>query len=123
MHGESTVERSNTVALDFGRELFGNVGAIVFACLVAISCFGAVNGEMFCPPRPDSALTEVIKGSMFTSARLIYSAAREGYLPSFFGRLHASRKTPMNAMALQVIITLFYILIGGGFRSMINFGE
>ncbi|KAF8609886.1 amino acid transporter [Ceratobasidium sp. AG-I] len=100
---KSTVERSNTVALDFGRELFGKVGAIVFACLVAISCFGAVNG------------------SMFTTARLIYSAAREGYLPSFFGRLHASRKTPMNAMGLQVTTTLFYILIGGGFRSMINF--
>jgi hypothetical protein len=43
MRGESTVERSNTVALDFGRELFGNIGAIVFACLVAVSCFGAVN--------------------------------------------------------------------------------
>ncbi|CAE6446018.1 Y+L amino acid transporter 2 AltName: Full=Cationic amino acid transporter, y+ system [Rhizoctonia solani AG-1 IB] len=30
-------------------------------------------------------------------------------------------KTPLNAMILQVIITLFYILIGGGFRTMINF--
>lgn len=60
---------------------------------------------------------------MFTSARLIYSAAREGYLPSLFGRLHAGLKTPLNAMSLQVVITLFYILIGGGFRTMINFGQ
>jgi amino acid transporter len=59
---------------------------------------------------------------MFTSARLIYAAAREGYLPSLFGRLHTGLKTPLNAMALQVVITLFYILIGGGFRTMINFG-
>ncbi|QRV85826.1 amino acid permease [Ceratobasidium sp. AG-Ba] len=103
MRGESTVARSNTVALDFGRELFGNIGAVVFACLVAISCFGAINS------------------SMFTSARLIYAAAREGYLPSLFGRLHASIKTPINAMGLQVAVTLFFILIGGGFRSMINF--
>jgi amino acid transporter len=60
---------------------------------------------------------------MFTSARLIYAAAREGYLPSLFGRLHASRKTPINAMGFQVGVTLFYIFVGGGFRSMINFGK
>ncbi|QRW27621.1 amino acid permease [Rhizoctonia solani] len=100
---KGTVERSNTIALDFGRALFGNFGALVFAGVVAISCFGATNG------------------SMFTTARLIYSAAREGYLPSMFGRLHKGLKTPLNAMVLQVIITLFYILIGGGFRTMINF--
>lgn len=58
---------------------------------------------------------------MFTSARLIYAAAREGYLPALFGRMHATRKTPLNAMMLQVVLTLFYILIGGGFRTMINF--
>ncbi|CAE7234017.1 unnamed protein product [Rhizoctonia solani] len=98
-----TVERSNTIALDFGRELFGGVGALVFAAVVAISCFGATNG------------------AMFTTARLIYSAAREGYLPSMFGKLHKGLKTPLNAMVLQVVITLFYILIGGGFRTMINF--
>ncbi|KAG8719789.1 hypothetical protein FRC09_010618 [Ceratobasidium sp. 395] len=100
---KSTVARSNTVALDFGRELVGNLGAVVFACLVAVSCFGAINS------------------SMFTSARLIYAAGREGYLPSLFGRLHVTRKTPINAMAFQVGVTLFFILIGGGFRSMINF--
>ncbi|EUC61696.1 amino acid transporter [Rhizoctonia solani AG-3 Rhs1AP] len=98
-----TVELSNTIALDFGRELFGGIGAVVFAAVVAISCFGASNG------------------SMFTTARLIYSAAREGYLPPMFGKLHKGMKTPLNAMILQVIITLFYILIGGGFRTMINF--
>lgn len=35
---------SNTVALDFGRAMFGRVGAVVFACMVAFSCFGALNG-------------------------------------------------------------------------------
>lgn len=37
---------SNTVALDFGRALFGPVGGMVFALMVAISCFGALNGEV-----------------------------------------------------------------------------
>jgi hypothetical protein len=35
---------SNTVALDFGRSLFGPIGGTIFALLVAISCFGALNG-------------------------------------------------------------------------------
>ena len=35
---------SNTVAMDFGRALFGPLGGSLFAFLVAISCFGALNG-------------------------------------------------------------------------------
>lgn len=60
-------------------------------------------------------------GSFFTSARLIYVAAKEGYLPSMFGRLHKTRKTPLNAMLLQAGITMFFIIFGGGFRTLINF--
>jgi hypothetical protein len=40
-----TVSLSNTVALDFGRALFGPIGGTVFACMVAFSCFGALNGN------------------------------------------------------------------------------
>ncbi|KZT09448.1 amino acid transporter [Laetiporus sulphureus 93-53] len=98
-----TVGRSNTVALDFGRALFGPVGGIVFALMVAISCFGALNG------------------SSFTSARLIYVAGREGYLPALFGRMNQSLKTPLNAMCLHAALTVAFIVIGGGFRSLINF--
>jgi len=44
--GESVVKQSNTVALDFGRALFGPLGAVVFSAIVAISCFGALNGTL-----------------------------------------------------------------------------
>jgi hypothetical protein len=37
---------SNAVALDFGRVLFGPVGGVVFAIMVAVSCFGALNGNV-----------------------------------------------------------------------------
>jgi len=57
----------------------------------------------------------------FTTGRLIYVAGREGYLPAMFGRLHPTRKTPLNAMLLQACITITFILLGGGFRSLINF--
>lgn len=60
-------------------------------------------------------------GGTFTSARLIYAAGRERYLPAMFGRLHKTRKTPLNALLLHAALTIMYILIGGGFRSLINF--
>ncbi|KAG6851004.1 hypothetical protein H0H93_004491 [Arthromyces matolae] len=44
---KATVSLSNTVALDFGRALFGRIGGTVFACMVAFSCFGALNGRAF----------------------------------------------------------------------------
>ena len=36
---------SNTVAMDFGRALFGPLGGSIFAFMVALSCFGALNGS------------------------------------------------------------------------------
>ncbi|KAF8334270.1 L-methionine transporter [Cantharellus anzutake] len=98
-----TVMLSNTVAIDFGRAVFGTVGATVLAANVAFSCFGAVNS------------------STFTSARLIYTASRDGYLPAIFGRLHSTRKTPLNAIALHSTLIISFIAFGGGFRDIINF--
>jgi len=100
---KATVGLSNTVALDFGRVLFGPIGGVIFACMVSISCFGALNG------------------SFFTSARLIYMAGKEGYLPALFGRHNQRLKTPLNAMCLQATLTIAFIVLGGGFRSLINF--
>ncbi|KAF9052662.1 L-methionine transporter [Panaeolus papilionaceus] len=100
---KSVVGLSNTVALDFGRALFGPIGGSVFAFMVAFSCFGALNG------------------SFFTSSRLVYAAGRERYLPALFGRLHSTRRTPLNAALLQAGITVAFIMLGSGFRSLINF--
>ncbi|TFK29971.1 L-methionine transporter [Coprinopsis marcescibilis] len=94
---------SNTVAMDFGRAIWGKAGGTIFAFMVAFSCFGALNG------------------SFYTSSRLVYAAGRERYLPAIFGKLHSTRKTPINATLLQSAITILFILIGGGFRSLINF--
>jgi hypothetical protein len=44
---KDVVSRSNSVAMDFGRALFGSVGGTTFAFMVAFSCFGALNGEPF----------------------------------------------------------------------------
>ncbi|KAE9395060.1 amino acid transporter [Gymnopus androsaceus JB14] len=100
---KNLVGLSNTVAMDFGRAIFGPWGGTFFAFMVAFSCFGALNG------------------GFFTASRLIYAAGRENYLPSLFGRLHKTRKTPMNATLLQTALTLIFVLVGGGFRSLVNF--
>ncbi|KAJ3883499.1 L-methionine transporter [Lentinula edodes] len=100
---KNLVGLSNTVAMDFGRAIFGPWGGTVFAFMVAFSCFGALNG------------------GFFTASRLIYAAGRENYLPALFGRLHKTRKTPLNATLLQTVLTLVFVLVGGGFRSLVNF--
>lgn len=41
------VAQSNTVALDFGTKVFGKTGAVIFSVVVAVSCFGALNGSFF----------------------------------------------------------------------------
>ncbi|KAG8217912.1 L-methionine transporter, partial [Butyriboletus roseoflavus] len=100
---KAIVGSSNAVALDFGRTLLGPIGGVVFAVFVAVSCFGALNG------------------STFTSARLIRAAGREGFLPAVFGKLNKSRRTPINAIMLQTALTIAFIIIGGGFRTLVNF--
>ncbi|WWC89749.1 uncharacterized protein L201_004675 [Kwoniella dendrophila CBS 6074] len=99
----SIVVASNTVALDFGKETIGKFGMVVFSVLVAVSCFGALNS------------------SFFTTARLIYAASREHFLPSIFSRLNTKRRTPDYAVGLQAGLSLFFVIFGGGFRALLNF--
>ncbi|KAL4782294.1 amidase signature domain-containing protein [Aspergillus varians] len=127
----STIEASNTIAVQFGDKVFGSVGALIFALVVSASCFGALNA------------------TMFTSGRLVYAAGKEGYLPSLFGNLwtqgstsgmnrlqrrscaskFVSRlfgngtwigNTPINAMALNSTLTLLYIIVGE-FKTLVTF--
>lgn len=53
----------------FGSQVLGSVGSLILALTVSGSCFGALNA------------------STFTSSRLFYAAAKEGYLPRIIGTL------------------------------------
>lgn len=132
----STIEASDTVAVQFGGKVFGQVGALILALVVSGSCFGALNA------------------TIFTSGRLVYAAGKEGYLPSLFGRIglgssssptpppaggqprHRSwaRKslsrlfgdearlgyTPIYATVFNAILTTIYIIIGE-FKTLVTF--
>ncbi|OJD11723.1 hypothetical protein AJ78_07560 [Emergomyces pasteurianus Ep9510] len=75
----STINATNTVAVQFGGKVFGPVGALSLALVVSASCFGALNA------------------TAFTSGRLVYAAGREGYLPSIFGKIGIAGSTVHSA--------------------------
>lgn len=116
------INASNTVAVAFGSTVFGPIGSFLLALTVGASCFGALNA------------------TTFTSGRLIYSAGKEGYIPTIFSRIGlrsssftrvrlprrgaAKRlthffaddtgffQTPIAAMLLNAALTAIYTLIG-----------
>ncbi|KAK9451913.1 amino acid permease-domain-containing protein [Limtongia smithiae] len=96
------IASSNTVALAFGEKVFGRPGALVFALCVALSCFGALNAIAF------------------TSARLVYVAATDGFVPAVFATTSSRTGTPVNALLLQAVLTTLFV-VTGGFESLITF--
>lgn len=97
------VKRTNTVALDFGSAIGGTAGGMIFAFLVAFSCFGALNGQIY------------------TTARLILAASKENYIPAVFGDLNRRTGTPISALVLQLVLISAFIIFGSGFASLVNF--
>ncbi|KAL9615919.1 MAG: hypothetical protein Q9160_009145 [Pyrenula sp. 1 TL-2023] len=100
----STIEKSNTVAVQFGSRVFGPIGALCLALVVSASCFGAINA------------------TTFTSGRLVYVAGKENYLPAIFGRIgfsssspnHTSTSTPTSRRSRTTRLTrLLSPLLGG----------
>jgi amino acid transporter len=57
-----------------------------------------------------STLGALIAGTN-SQARLVFNAGREGLLPGWIGRVHATRRTPMNAIFLFVGVST--LIIGG----------
>lgn len=58
-----------------------------------------------------SAIMTGMLGFLTATSRLLYSMAREGYLPAFFGKIHGRCGTPVNA----IIFCLVFSLVGPWF--------
>lgn len=69
---------STTIAVAFGAEVSGRLGSLVLALIVSGSSFGSLNA------------------TTFTSGRLFYAAAKEGYLPPIIGTLGYKGTTPVR---------------------------
>ena len=53
----------------------------------------------------------VLISAVNSQARLIFNAGREGLLPSWIGKVHPTRRTPMNAIYIFVAIASAIILV------------
>jgi amino acid transporter len=129
----SAIDSTNTVAVIFGSKVFGPIGSLIFAIIVSLSCFGALNA------------------TAFTSGRLVYAAGKEGFMPEIFGKIGfgngaepsmstlrtkswATKRlarllgdvdtglffTPVNAIVFNALLTSVYVLIGE-FGTLLTF--
>lgn len=82
------------VVLVAAEELLGSFGKMLVG--IGVSC----------------AVLSGIMGFYLASSRLMYSMAREGYLPKWFGVVDKKYSTPKNAMIFCVIVSLSGPILG-----------
>lgn len=82
------------VLLIAAEELLGTFGKILLG--IGVSC----------------AVLSGIMGFYLASSRLMYSMARDGYLPEIFGKIDVKYGTPKNAMIFCIIVSLSGPILG-----------
>ncbi|XP_071824464.1 cystine/glutamate transporter-like isoform X2 [Apostichopus japonicus] len=92
---------SDAVAMTFGEAVLGSYWWLM-PVAVTLSCFGSINGGLFC------------------TARSFFAASREGQLPHILGMVHVHRKTPLAAAALSLPVCLMMLMIDDIY-SLINY--
>ena len=91
---EEVLDKGNWVLLVAAKHLLGGFGPV----LVGIGVSGAVLSG--------------IMGFYLASSRLMFSMARDGYLPKTFAKLDSRHDTPRNAMIFCVVVSLSGPLLG-----------
>lgn len=93
--GHAGVASSQTLAADAVAVVFGDPGRRAIAIAVSISALGVLNAQLL------------------TGPRLLYALARDGRLWSLLGRVHATRGTPIPAIALLAGMAIVLLLVAG----------
>lgn len=97
----SEVLTSEAVAMSFADRILHQISPVI-SILVAMSCFGALNG------------------GIFASSRMLFVASREGHWPNLFQMIHIRRHTPLPALLLMM--PLIFLMIGiGDLYGLLNF--
>ena len=98
---------SGAIAADLMRIAFGSGGEKIISVLVAISAITSINA------------------TMIVGARTSYAMGRDWPVLRKLGVWDAARGTPVNAILIQCAASLLLVmvgaLIGGGFKSMVEF--
>lgn len=59
-------------------------------------------------------------GIMFGTSRQAFALGRDGYLPSFLGKVHPKTRTPVNALAVSALICAAFIILNIWFKDAIS---
>uniref|UniRef100_A0A0N5AX83 Y+L amino acid transporter 2 n=1 Tax=Syphacia muris TaxID=451379 RepID=A0A0N5AX83_9BILA len=89
---------SNAIAVDFANRFYGPI-AWIMPVMVALSCFGTVNGIML------------------TSSRLFFVAGRNKHMPWVLSFINPYYNTPIPA----AILSCFYLLLSDNIYTLINY--
>ncbi len=87
------VAKSDRLAADVFRVLFGEWGSKFAALGVLCSTFGAANSNLIAGPR------------------IYFAAARDGLVPHFIQRIHPQFHTPSNSILIQGVWTSILIIV------------
>lgn len=98
---------SRTIAADLMYMTFGEAAKKIISLMIAISALTSINA------------------TIIVGARTSYAMGKDWPVLRRLGTWDMTRNTPVNALRIQCIASLFLVvlgtLIGGGFKSMVEF--
>ena len=105
--GIEGMAKSEAIAADLMRRAFGNAGGTMIALMVAVAALTSINA------------------TMIVGARTNFAVGRDWPVLGRLGQWDESRGTPATAMLLQSAAAMLLVgvgaLVGGGFKSMVEF--
>jgi amino acid transporter len=105
--GYDQMARSNAVAADLLKAVWGPTGEKVIAIMIAIAALTSVNG------------------SMIVGARSNYALGRDWPMLGYLGKWHEASGSPRNAMLVQGAIALALVGFGAiqntGFKGLVEY--
>jgi basic amino acid/polyamine antiporter, APA family len=105
--GFDAMARSDAVAADLLKGVWGTSGEKVISIMIAIAALTSVNG------------------SIIVGARSNYALGKDWPMLSYIGRWHDASGSPRNAMIVQGVIALALVLFGAiqnsGFKGLVEY--
>lgn len=131
----SATSSSNTIAVLFGSKVFGPIGSLFLALIVSASCFGSLNSSTFTSSRLVYAASKegyvpaffgrVGVGSNGMENRHVSSLRTRSWCTNALARWFGDEDTglfftPVNALVLNCILTVAYVIVGE-FNTLLTF--
>ena len=99
-------------ALENWPELIVNSAGTPWLLLAAAEKMLGVWGKILVGVGVSCAVLSGIMGFYLASSRLMYSMAKDGYLPALFGKIDPKHSTPKNAMIFCICVSLAGPILG-----------